>query len=257
MSYKLGKLPARKNSVSFRFRDYLSLAKLPTPPTTGGHAALSSSDKNMFGNDTVGDCTCADVGHATLYWNKEAGKVIKVSTADVLAAYSAITGYDPSKTDPVTGDNPTDQGADMAVVAKYHQKTGLLDESGKRHKIAAYLAITPGNFEELKQSIYLFGACSIGWELPASAMTQFNDGKPWTVVKGSRIDGGHDTLAIGYDATYLYIVTWGAVQKVAWSFVSKYMDEGIVKLSDEMLKNGESLEGFNLSALQTDLASLK
>lgn len=257
MSYKLGKLPAIKNSVSFRLRDYLSLAKLPPAPTPGGHKDFSSSDHNMFGNDTVGDCTCADVGHATLYWNKEAGKTVKVSTANVLALYSAVTGYDPSKTDPVTGENPTDQGADMAAIAKYHQKTGLVDESGARHKISAYLAITPGNFEELKQSIHLFGACSIGWELPESAQIQFQARQPWAVERGSSIEGGHDTLAIGYDGQYLYIVTWGNVQKVEWAFVSKYMDEGIVKLSDEMLKNGKSLEGFNSVQLQTDITKLR
>lgn len=247
--YKLGKLPAQKNSVSFRFRDYLSLSKLPPAPVPGGHKDLASSDHNMFGNDTVGDCTCADVGHATLYWNKEAGKTVKVTTANVLAMYSKITGYNPD-------DPSTDQGADMAVVAKYHQKTGLQDESGNHHKIAAYLAITPGNFEEIKQAIHLFGACSIGWELPESAQEQFSAGKPWSVVKGSPIEGGHDTLAIGYDGTYLYIVTWGAVQKVEWAFVSKYMDEGVCKLSDEMLKNSKSLEGFNASQLTTDLKEL-
>lgn len=248
MSFKLGKLPAVKNSVSFRFRDYLSLSKLPAPPTSGGHAS-EVTEHNMFGNDTVGDCTCADVGHATMYWNKLAGKTVSISTPNVLAMYSAITGYDPAKPD-------TDQGADMAVVAKYHQKTGLKDAQSIAHKIAAYLAITPGNFEELKQAIHLFGACSIGWELPDSAQTQFEEKKPWSVVSGATIEGGHDTLAVGYSSEYLEIVTWGRLQKVEWAFVSKYMDEGIVKLSAEMLKNGKSLEGFNVTQLQTDLKAL-
>lgn len=246
MSYKLGKLPAQKNSVSLRLRDYLSLSKLPTPPTPGGHKDLSSTDHNMFGNDTVGDCTCADVGHATLYWNKEAEKVVHITTSKVLAMYSAITGYNPD-------DPSTDKGADMTVVAKYHQKTGLQDESGNHHKITAYLAITPGNFEEIKQAIHLFGACSIGWELPESAQIQFQAGQPWSVESGSQIEGGHDTLAIGYDGQYLYVITWGKVQSVEWKFVSKYMDEGIVKFSEEMLNKGKSLEGFNATQLIKDL----
>lgn len=249
MRYKLGKLAAVKNSASFRFRDYLSLAKLAPPPATGGHQTLVT-EHNMFGNDTVGDCTCADVGHATLYWNKEAGVAVNITTDYVLAMYSAITGYTPLKPN-------TDQGADMTVVAKYHQKTGLKDAHGNYHKIAAYLAITPGNIEELKQSIHLFSACSIGWELPNSAQDQFQENKPWSVIAKSKIEGGHDTLAVGYDKDYLYVVTWGAVQKVEWDFVTKYMDEGICKLSAEMLKNGESIEGFNLSQLEADLATLK
>lgn len=248
MAYKLGKKPAVKNSVSFRLRDYLSLSKAPTPPSKGGHPSLVT-DHSMFGNDTVGDCTCADVGHATKYWNAEAGKSVAINTQNVLDMYSAITGYTPD-------DPSSDQGADMAAVAKYHQKTGLKDENGNHHKVAAYLAITPGNFDELKQAIYLFGACSIGWELPKSAQTQFDEKRPWSVVPGSPIEGGHDTLAVGYTPDYLEIVTWAEVVQVEWAFVSKYMDEGIVKLSAEMLKNSKSLEGFNLVQLETDLKTL-
>lgn len=248
MKYKLGKLPAVKNSVSMRLRDYLALSVVPSAPLTGGHASIIT-EHNMFGNDTVGDCTCADVGHATLYWNKEARKAVDVSTENVLAMYSAITGYNPD-------DPNSDTGANMADVAKYHQKTGLEDEQGNRHKVAAYLAVTPGNFEELKQSIYLFGACSIGWELPESAQQQFQAQQPWGVVSGSPIEGGHDTLAVGYDPQFLYVVTWGAVQKVEWGFVSKYMDEGIVKFSEEMLDSGKSQEGFNVTQLTKDLKAL-
>lgn len=249
--YKLGKTPAIKNSVSFRLRDYLSLSKLPSAPATGGHLSLSKGDTNMFGNDTVGDCTCADVAHATLYWNKEAGKNVSISTKNVLTMYSAITGYNP--------DNPsTDTGANMADVAKYHQKIGLEDDSGVYHKIKAYLAVTPGNIEEIKQSIHLFGGCSIGWELPKSAQTEFQDNKPWAVTN-SPIEGGHDTFAIYYDENFLYVLTWGngnEPQKVEWPFVSKYMDEGIVKFTNEMLKNNKSLEGFNASQLTADLKEL-
>lgn len=248
MNYKLGKLPAVKNSVSLRLRDYLSLSKLPVPPITGGHKSIVT-EHNMFGNDKYGDCVCADAGHAILYWNKEATKSVKISTADVLAMYTSITGFNPN-------DPSTDQGTSMPVAAKWLQKTGLSDEEGKRHTIAAYVAVTPGNAEELKQGIHLFGALSIGWELPESAQTQFQADKPWSVVNGSPIEGGHDTLAVGYDVDYIYVITWGKVQKVTWEFFSKYMDEGILKFSEEMLSSGKSLEGFNVAQLTADLKSL-
>lgn len=246
--YKLGKLPAVKNSVSFRFRDYIALSKLPPTPVSGGHKDLVT-EHNMFGNDTVGDCTCADVGHSTVYWNREANKAVKISTQNVLDMYSAITGYNPS-------DPNSDTGADMSVVAKYHRNVGLKDENEGVHKIAAYLSITPGNLEELKQAVHLFGACSIGWELPESAQTQFSEDKPWTIVPSSPIEGGHDTVCVGYDSKYIYIVTWGRVVPVGLGFFAKYCDEAIVKLSEEMLRNGKSLEGFNNSQLETDLKEL-
>ena len=221
--YKLGKLPAVKNSVSFRLRDYLKLSTLPTPPDSAG--ITKSSDHNMFGNDTVGDCTCADVGHATLLWNKG----VKVSTKNVLALYSAVTGYNPLYPE-------TDRGANIADVAKYHRKTGIQDEEGTYYKIAAYVAITSGNIEEIKQAILLYKACSIGWELPESAQEQTQKGAPWTVIDRLPIEGGsYDTLAVGYDSDFLYVITWEQVQKVSWAFVSKYMDEGIAKLSDSLV----------------------
>lgn len=245
---KLGKLPAVKNSVSLRLRDYLSLVKLPVPPQTVDHehAVLNWQ---MLGNDEYGDCVWAGAAHETMMWGKNAGRTIMITTADVLKDYSADTGFNPN--------NPaTDQGTDVAKAAKYRRKTGILDVSGARHKVQAYLAITPGNREELKQAIYLFENVGIGWQLPASAQQQFLNGEPWSVVAGSQIEGGHYTPAVGYDANYVYIVTWAKVQRVEWAFFDKYCDEAITYLSAEMLTNGKSMEGFSASQLQSDLSAL-
>lgn len=87
-------------------------------------------------------------------------------------------------------------------------------------------------------------------------MDQFNAGKAWTVVKGSPIDGGHYVPAIGYDSRYVYVVTWGKVQKMSWGFFAKYCDEAIAYLSTEMLLNGKSLEGFDVNQLNADLSAL-
>lgn len=247
VAYKLGKLPARKNSVALRLRDYLALTKLPNPPASAGHQNLA--DNNVFGNDEYGDCVCAGAGHETLLWNREAGKVVELTTANVLTMYTSLTGFDPN-------DPSTDNGTDMALAAKWRQRHGLVDNDGHAHKVAAYLAITPGNIHEIKQAIYLFGALGVGWELPSSAQEQFQAGKPWTVVRHADIEGGHYTSAVGYDPDYLYIITWGRVQPVAWEFFSKYNDEAIVYLSDEFLSAGKSPEGFNVKQLTQDLRAL-
>lgn len=244
---KLGKLPAVKNSVSLRLRDYLSLVKLPTAPLTVDHEH-AMLDWQMLGNDQYGDCVWAGAGHETMMWTKNAGHEVEVTTGDVLAAYTAVTGFNPN-------DPNTDQGTDVAKAAKYRRKTGLLTAEG-RHKVQAYLSITPGNREELKQAIYLFENVGIGWQLPASAQQQFLNGEPWEVVAGSQIEGGHYTPAIGYDANFVYIVTWGKVQRVAWAFFDKYNDESIVYFSQDMLAKGVSMEGFNATQLQKDLPGL-
>lgn len=246
---KLGKLPARKNSVSFRLRDYLAVTTLPTPPSKFSQPAIGSW--GMLGNDQYGDCVWAGAGHETMVWDKDANKLVTITTQNALAAYTAVTGFNPK-------DPNTDQGTDMTTAASYRRKTGILDAASKRHKVAAYLSITPGNTEELKQSVYLFNAVGIGIQFPSSAMDQFNSKKPWTVVKGSSIEGGHYIPAIGYDASYIYVVTWGAIQKMAWSFFAKYCDEAIAYVSADMLNtSGKSIEGFDATQLEADLKVLK
>lgn len=253
-NFKLGKLPARKNSISFRFRDYHGLAKLPAAPVSAGHYKAVPDWQGMLGNDQYGDCVLAGGDHEHIDWTTEGATIASFTPATALSDYSAITGF--KKSDP-----NTDQGTDMQKAASYRRKTGLLDAHGKRHKILAYLALTPGNREEVKQAVSLFGAVGIGIEFPESAMTQFNDNKPWTVVSGSAIDGGHYVPAVGYDHLYLYVVTWPSqqheIQKMSWAFFDKYMDEGIAYISPEILKAGKSPEGFNLTQLQADLSELK
>ena len=248
MRYKLGKLPARKNSISFRLKDYLSIPSLPIPPVSVNHQD-TISNWQMLGNDQYGDCVWAGAGHETMLWTKNGGKLAPINEKDVLAAYTAVTGFNPN-------DPSTDQGTDMQLAASYRQKTGIVDNSGKYHRVVAYLSLTPGNYEELKHSIYLFENAGIGWQLPESAQDQTQEGKAWSIVSNSPIEGGHYTPAMGYDAKYIYIITWGQVQKVEWAFFDKYCDEALVYFSDDMLNNGKSLEGFNVTQLQEDLKAL-
>lgn len=250
MDLKLGKTPARPGAVSLTFGTYLTKA-LPKPPLTGGHQdKLTGVLLGMLGNDQYGDCVWAGAAHETMLWNLEANRGISFTPASVLSDYSAVTGFKPS-------DPNTDQGTDMQLAAKYRQTTGVVDMAGQRHKIGAYLSITKGSKAEIMQAIYLFGAVGIGIQFPGSAMTQFNAGQDWTVVKGAIVDGGHYIPGISYDAKFVYIVTWGKVVRASWAFIKKYMDEGIVYLSPEMLTAGKSLEGFNLTQLQADLAAIK
>lgn len=242
---KLGKLPARVGAVSFSLKDYA--VTLPVPPKTYGHQKLVSSWQ-MLGNDSYGDCVWAGAGHETMLWNKEANKNITFTDTEVLSDYSKVTGFK-------TTDPSTDQGTDMTVAASYRRRVGVLGQ-GQRHKVAAYLSITLVDNTLLKQAVYLFSGVGIGIQFPSSAMSQFNAGKAWTVVSKSPIEGGHYIPAIGYDSRYIYVVTWGQVQKMTWGFYKKYADEALAYLSPEFLTNGKSLEGFNLVQLQADLNKL-
>lgn len=247
-SLQLGKLPARKDAVKFKLTQFADLSTLPIPPIKYGHFANLTA-WGMLGNDQYGDCVFAGAAHETMLWNAEANKNVVFTDKSVLSDYSAVTGFNPN-------DPNTDQGTDMQLAASYRRKTGVVDGSGQRHQVAAYLAIKPGNKAELKLAMYLFSNVGIGIQFPASAMSQFNAGKPWTVVSGSPIEGGHYIPAIGYDSRYVYIVTWGKIQKISWSFFAKYCDEAVVYLSPEMLTAGKSIDGFDFIQLQADLGQL-
>lgn len=245
MNLKLGKSPARPDSITFRLRDYLVKGKLPLIPAVGGHDY--AENWGMLGNDQYGDCVLAGAAHETMQWNRERGAAATFTPEAVLSDYSAITGFNPN-------DPNTDQGTDMQVAASYRRKTGVVDAAGTRHKIDAYLAVKTE--AEIKAAVYLFGAAGVGIRFPKSAMDQFNAGKPWTIVKNSPIEGGHYIPALNFDKKYVYCVTWGKKIPVAWTFIKKYMDEGVVYISEEMLTSGKSPEGFNLAQLQADLALL-
>lgn len=240
----LGKTPARPGAISLKFSDYTAKLK---PPETFGHEGLISS-WGMLGNDTAGDCVLAGGGHETMMWTKEGGVPVPFSTENTLGDYTAITGYNPN-------DPNTDQGTDMEVAAKYRRTTGLLDANGNRHKVGAYLDLKPGDLNEHLLAAYLFGAVGIGIQFPGSAMDQFNAGKPWSVVKGAKVEGGHYIPLVAHRKN-LVIITWGKTQEMTTGFFKKYNDESVVYLSEEMLVAGKSPEGFNVAQLQADLKAI-
>ena len=166
----------------------------------------------------------------------------------VLHAYEAVSGYKPA-------DPSTDVGAGVRDVLKYRVKTGIIDATGRRHKIGAYVKLDTGNWSQMLEALYLFGAVGIGWQFPDSAMDQFNRGEIWSVVDGANVSGGHYTPLVA-ERAHGEVVTWGRIQGFTTNFLRDYCDEAWTMLSPEMLTAGKSIEGFSLAQLQTDLARL-
>ena len=247
---KLGKLPARRGAVTFKLANYLVKNELPTPPKVFGDQALVTAPWGMLGNDNYGDCVWAGAAHETMLWNKEANRVVGFNNSGVLSDYSKVTGFKPN-------DPNSDKGTDMQVAASYRRKTGVIDAGSKRHKVAAYLALKVGDVDQLTLAMYLFGAVGIGIKFPNSAMTQFNAGKPWSVVPGPAPTEGHYIPGLGRDsAGNIIVVTWGKIQLMTPGFYKKYNDEVIAYVSQEALNNGETRNGLKLDQLMKDLKAL-
>ena len=249
MLRKLGKLPARPDAVRFKFGAFFNAAALPTPPLRFGHFG-AITEWGAFANDRYSDCVFAGAAHEAMIWLSEAGESAAFNDQCVLADYAAVTGFNPA-------DPSSDQGTDMQAAADYRRKVGIVDASGRRHKVDAYVALNAGDVDQLALAAYLFGAVGIGIQLPSSAEGQFDQQVPWSVVPGDRIAGGHYVPVIGRNKLGNFLViTWGRLHAATPDFIAQYMDEGICYLSLESLKNNLSPEGFNATQLQQDLAAI-
>jgi hypothetical protein len=228
-------------------------AALPSHPAQFGHESLIGVDAwGMLGNNTVGDCVQAAADHEEELWSAEGSTEAVFTDANALADYSAETGYNPNNPD-------SDQGTEIRVSLKYRQKTGMIDAGGKRHKIDAYLALNL-DVDEALEAAYIFSAVEIGLDFPQSAMDQLNAGQPWDLTNPDRkknpIIGGHDVTIVGFDGTYILIVTWGILWKMTLAFFKAYCEEAWALLSEGFLKSGKSPEGFDLTTLDADLAAI-
>jgi hypothetical protein len=251
---RLGKKPATHDAQDLLFTKYVDAAQLPPTPAEFGHEKLFPlKGWGMLGNDEWGDCAWAGPAHETMLLSTEGAHPAAFTTAGVLSDYAAGTGFDPKAGPP--GSNPTDQGSDVREVLSYRRKTGIVDAAQKRHKIGAFVKLEPKNLAQIYQAMYLFQTVGIGIEFPGSAMEQFHEGKPWSVVPGAQIEGGHYVCCVAKHQN-IDIVTWGALQQMTVEFFEQYCDEAWAYLSTEDLQKDTDPEGFNLSQLKHDLAAL-
>jgi len=246
---KFGKLPPKVDPRTLMVEDYFSVPQpVLVPPEV--HWAAKVPQWGPMENDEIGDCTLAMVGHAIQCWTSNVAPYNMPPDSEIVKAYSAISGYNPA-----TGANDT--GCYLLDVLNYSKKTGV---GVNHHKLTAFAGIRHWTPDTIKRVIYLFGAAYIGIACPQSALDQFDAHQPWTSVTGptgTTIAGGHAIPLFGYDADWAYFVTWGKPKKLAWSWLSLYMDEGYAPLSaDWIASNGTAVNGFNLAQLLKDLKQI-
>lgn len=245
---KLGLLPPVEDKRDLLFARYRIPSKLPTPPAQFGRETLVQK-WGILGNEKFGCCVFSGAAHEVMLWNAECDTVVPFRDKDVLADYSALTGFNPRRP-------ASDQGTDMRQAMMYRLKTGVVDADGKRHKLGGFVALEPGNLTQLWQATYIFGAVALGFKLTQTAMDQFEAGKPWDVGKKSRVVGGHYVPAVARRGGNGLVVSWGRLQAFTPAFYQTYCDQAFAMLSEERLSQGKTHEGFDLEALRADLKAL-
>ncbi|MGA7908148.1 MAG: hypothetical protein WCA16_12140, partial [Candidatus Sulfotelmatobacter sp.] len=157
MKLKLGKQAVRHDPRTLLLASYTTPA-LPAPPATLDLTMKIKGPWGMMDNDQIGDCTCAAAGHLLMEWTANAKvKMFTPSDQQIVAAYSAITGYNPQ-----TGAN--DNGAVELDVLNYWRQQGIAG-----HKIQAFVATEPANHTHIMDAAWIFGGCYIGLLLPKTA----------------------------------------------------------------------------------------
>lgn len=248
--FRLGLNPSPRGAIGFKFNQFGNLLALPVPPQVFGHKL--GLEWGVLGNLDVGDCVVAGAMHEHMLWTATwMGKPAPFDAATAIRQYSEIGGY-------VPGDENTDNGLDMATAAAFRRKNGISDTNGIRHKVDAYLELDCRNVDGLIQAAYLFGAIGLGIRVPKSAGDQFDQRRPWEVVRGSKILGGHYTPLCGRNSHgHFLIVTWGRLQAVTFEWMARYLDQAVAYVSLEYLgAQGFSPEGFDINKLRRALAQL-
>jgi hypothetical protein len=270
-SLLLGKLPPVPDKPKLRLADYVKISDLPPVPEEFGHESLVKS-WGMLGNgfdppnnpayapNGVGDCAIAGPYHSLQLWSSEAGRAFNVTTERVLETYGEVTYYDPKKYDPFTGGNPTDQGTNVQDMAEYWRNSGFADCDGRIHKIDAYLALEPGDIDQLWQAMYLFDGVGIGIQCPKAWQAAFQNHQVWDAiaeVNPGDIAGGHYVTGVSRRGGNIGLVTWGQVQMMTPAGYSQFCDEAFVYYSEDRFNaKGVDINGFDKAQLMDDMMEL-
>jgi len=238
--FKLGRTAPHPEATHPRLRLGDALTSYPPAPSVVDYIG-KVADWPMYGNDQLGDCTCAAIAHMLEAWTAYGqGSTVRVTDGDVVKLYEAVGGYRP-------GDPSTDQGANMQDVLAHMRKTGIAG-----HKILAFASVDIHNAAELAAAMALFGHIYVGVNLPNNAQDQFGHGEPWSVQPDDGgIEGGH-AICWGYAAKgeNNKVITWGAVQEATPAWFNTYVEEAWIVISQEWInKVGENPEGIDLAKL--------
>lgn len=240
---KLGKHPA-KQVKTLHLRDYAQLP-LPVPAVP----AYGLSDKvisfGMMLNDTLGDCTCAAVGHIIQVWTAETGHEVILPDDVILKLYEDACGYNPA-------DPSTDQGGVEIDVLNYWEKNPIAG-----NVLSAYVSFNWLDAQQVKEAVYYFGGAYIGLQLPIG----YQNAEVWNVIKGANgmpgSWGGHAVPIVDYNSGGPIVVSWGKQIQMTWGACYKYIDEAYALLSPDIFMGTKSITGLSIGQLRRDLIQLK
>jgi hypothetical protein len=259
-----------KHAPMLKLGDYLDKAKIaPQPASCDWSGPAMSVISDIEGNAAVGDCVLAEEAHFIGVVTGNANSLYAYTTAQTLAAYSAITGYDPN--------NPaSDQGTDPVMCLNYFTRNAYADGS----ILAGYALVDNTNVEEVKFAINGLGNLKMWVGLPNAWVNPMpsRNGFVWDVNPANPSQGhcfgspGYREVqvtrkgvrVVGANDAGIQVMTWGLIGTVTWAALTSglFSPNGggglAVRVTTDWIdkKSGLAPSGFAYGDIITDFNTM-
>jgi hypothetical protein len=252
---KFGRLPRKHDERIPKYSALTAKRAIAPPPTAVDYTRVLGNSLGEFGNDRLGDCTCAACYHALQVWSANANPPIDTEPDfDAVMLYEKTCGY-------VPGNPSTDQGGVEQDVLTYWLNTGIpTGMTGEpTQKLAAFVEVDQSNLEDIKRAIYEAGLVYIGFEIPQF----FNTSCPvWDLEPGAdnTIVDGHAVVLAGYnDALKRFkLISWGRQYEMTYRFFERFCDEAYLLVNEKWIEStGMTPAGLTLDELIAQMDALK
>lgn len=196
-----------------KLANYLKASLPAAPPSYDYSPKAATILADVFGNDAYGDCIYAAGYHVTGVATANAGDPFHATRAQVLADYSAVTGFKQS-------DPSTDQGGVIQDALNYWSSHGFANGT----KLLGYLSVDATNVAEVQSCGYLFENGIMGMGLADKWVGPFPSGSGfvWDVAGPPDPNNGHCVPYIGYDNKGVKIATWGMLGTLTYGALAEY-----------------------------------
>jgi hypothetical protein len=249
---KFGRKPAKRLLSMPALGDFLDKATTwPAVPAQGWENAVLTSSWGMLGNDNYGDCAEAGILHLIQGQSSNTGNPLSATTAQALALYSAVTGFNQN-------DPSTDNGTVLTDLLTFIKKNGveMTDSTGKTVtvEVIGSASLDISSPAQMRYAAYTFGGNYLGINCPAQCEQDLTN---WNFAAGLPIAGGHCIPQEGEGSQGGKIVSWGQVIPVSNAFIAGYLEEAYIVITKSWLNaQGKSPSGLDLNGLTAAMAAL-
>lgn len=238
----LGRVRPKAPPQCLKLENYLKAAASAPPANTDWKPRALAALKRVYLNDQLGCCVISSKYHQLGLWTgNDAPAALEVKDSEVRSTYNRLKA------------GPGDSGCVITDVLDYMRARGI-PVNGVPHKIDGYVGVNNGLADVVKWGTRLFGGLCLGLNLPEAWL----DEDVWDLT-ASRIVGGHDVLAVGYDSAGVEVASWGGIYKITWPAftAARWVEECYAILAlDWYGPDKISPAHADLSALKTDLDKL-